>query len=237
MIQFKLIGGFDRFIVLNKQMAQKIYGDNNRLIDQLKTMFPTDLSEELYRKHGNSVISYSTVAGKYNIRGAIYDWNGLIAVLPFDFTSVIPYAVSYNCGKSFIKKFNKDVIERALSSIDVEYRYGHLYKHVMKAIKGYNLDGEITGFSKVQKHNGKFNYIDIQTGEEVSPIDFDSCTLINPDNGMFRIEYGGRDIDACLDGFYDELGGEHTFDELPTYVENLNNQTAFFNGMDDFDNF
>ena len=238
MIQFKLIGGFDRFIVLNKQMAKKIYGNNDRLIDQLKTMFPTDLAEELYRKHGNSVRSYSTVAGKYNIRGAIYDWNGLVAVLPFDFTSVIPYAVSYNCGKSFIKKFNKDVIERALSSIDVEYRYGHLYKHVMKAIKGYNIDGEITGFSKVQKHNGKFNYIDIQTGEEVSPIDFDSCTLINPETGMFQVEYNGEFIhNACLDGFYDEQGEEHTFDELPEFVEKIKNDKqsmSIFNDMDDF---
>ena len=108
----------------------------------------------------------------------------------------------------------------------------------MKAIKGYNIDGEITGFSKVQKHNGKFNYIDIQTGEEVSPIDFDSCTLINPETGMFQVEYNGEFIhNACLDGFYDEQGEEHTFDELPEFVEKIKNDKqsmSIFNDMDDF---
>ena len=157
------------------------------------------------------------MANKYNIRGAIYKWGDLTAVLPFDFSSVIPYAVSYDGGKTFKKKLNSDTLKRTLTSVDVEYRYGDKYKKIDKAIAGYNLDGEETGFSRVLKKNGKYNYIDIQDGSEISPIDFDSVTLMNPDDGSFQIEYNGAFFDACLDGFYVDDEG-YTFDELPNFA-------------------
>ena len=238
MLQLKLIGGFDRFIILDESLARKFYGRNYRIKDQLYQLLPHHLADELYNKCGNSVRAYSKIGGEYNIRGAIYPWGGLTAVLPFDFSSVIPYAVSFNGGKSFTKRFNQDVMDRVLSSVAVVYRFGHKYKDIRKAIKGYNLDGDITGYSMVQKHNGKFNYIDIQTGEEISPIDFDSCTLMDPETGMFQVEYNGEFIhNACLDGFYDEQGEEHTFDELPEFVEKIKNDKqsmSIFNDMDDF---
>jgi hypothetical protein len=236
MLQLKLIGGFDRFIILDMSIAKKVYGHNYRVKDQLYQLLPPHLADELYRKCGHDVRSYSKIGGKYNIRGAIYPWGGLTAVLPFDFSSVIPYAVSFNGGRSFTKRFNQDVMDRVLSSVDVVYRFGHKYKEVLKAIKGYNLDGEITGFSKVQKNNGKYNYIDIQTGEEISPIDFDSCTLLNPDNGSFGIEYKGHHLSACLDGFYDYNGEGHPFEDLANLQEKNTNEDDF-SDFDDFDDF
>ena len=236
MLQLKLIGGFDRFIILDESLARKFYGRNYRIKDQLHQLLPPHLADELYYKCGHNVESYSRIGGKYNIRGAIYPWGGLTAVLPFDFSSVIPYAVSFNGGKSFTKRFNQDVMDRVLSSVDVVYRFGHKYKDIRKAIKGYNLDGEVTGFSMVQKHNGKYNYIDIQNGEEISPIDFDSCTLLNPDDGSFGIEYKGHHFSACLDGFYDYNGEGHPFDDLANIQEKNANEDDF-SDFDDFDDF
>ena len=217
MIELKVIGGFDRFIIFDALLAKKYYGENYRVLDQLKTMLPTKIAIKLYQDCGTNVKSYSKLANKYNIRGAIYHWNGVTAVLPFDFSSVIPYAVSYDGGKTFNKKLNSDTLKRTLTSVDVEYRYGDKYKKIDKAIAGYNLNGEETGFSRVLKKNGKYNYIDIQDGSEISPIDFDSVTLMNPEDGSFQIEYNGVFFDACLDGFY--VGDEgYTFDELPNFA-------------------
>ena len=47
--------------------------------------------------------------------------------------------------------------------------------------------------------------MDINSGEEFSPIDFDSATLINSDDGMFQIEYNGMFFDACPDGFLEMM--------------------------------
>ena len=95
------------------------------------------------------------------------------------------------------------------------------YKKIWKAIAGYNENGGRTGYSKVIKNNGKTNYIDIQTGEEISPIDFYSATLMDPDTNDFQIEYP-KDVfyQACNQGFFlneeeYESGEGHTFDELP----------------------
>ena len=182
MIELKVIGGFDRFIIFDALLAKKYYGENYRVLDQLKTMLPTKIAIKLYQDCGTNVKSYSKLANKYNIRGAIYHWNGVTAVLPFDFSSVIPYAVSYDGGKTFNKKLNSDTLKRTLTSVDVKY-----------------------------------NYIDIQDGSEISPIDFDSVTLMNPEDGSFQIEYNGVFFDACLDGFY--VGDEgYTFDELPNFA-------------------
>lgn len=218
MIEFKLIGGFKNFIILQERVARQVYGEKCDILSQLKTFLSEQDAEYLYRKCGRDVKSYSMVAGKYNIRGAIYPWCGLTAVLPFDFTALIPYAVSYDGGNTFKKKFNSETMQRMITSIDVEYRYGHLYKKIDKAIAGYNINGEETGYARVQKFDNKFNYIDIQTGKEELPIDFDSLTLLNPENGMFQIEYKGKFFDACFDCFFDENEEEHEFSELDDFV-------------------
>ena len=72
-------------------------------------------------------------------------------------------------------------------------------------------------FENLVNDDGKYNYIDIQDGSEISPIDFDSVTLMNPDDGSFQIEYNGAFFDACLDGFYVDDEG-YTFDELPNFA-------------------
>ena len=85
-----------------------------------------------------------------------------------------------------------------------------------------NINGEKTGYAKVQKKNGKWNYIDIQTGIEQMPLDFESLTTMNSETGMFQAEYNGTILDACLDGFMDDNGEGHTWDELNDYLANQN---------------
>lgn len=226
MIQLKLIGGYKNFLVFQEDIARKLYGEHHSILSQLKTFLPHDEAHEVYSQCGNDIRSYSKVAGKYGIRGAIYNWGGVIVVLPFDFSLAVPYAVSYDGGKTFQKKLNQETFERFQSSIDVEWRYGSKYLKIEKAIPGPNENGELTGFAKVQKKNRKYSIIDIQTGKEVIP-EVDSCTTMNPENGEFQIEYNDKFYNACLDGFYDSNGEGHTWDELYNFEEDDINDLDF----------
>ena len=228
MLQLKLIGGYDRFLFFAtnpniERIARKYYGDKISILDQLKTFLPCHIAEDIYNKCGNDVRAYSNYATKYHIRGAVYQWGHTIAVLPYDFSSAVPYAASFDYGKTFKKMFNNDTWERFLTNVDVEWRYGNKYKKIDKAILGLNVNGEKTGYAKVQKNNGKWNYIDIQTGQEQMPLDFESLTTMDTETGMFQAEYNGFILNACLDGFIDDNGEGHTWDELDTYLLNQNN--------------
>jgi len=239
MLQLKLVGGYDRFLFFTQNgyggnkielLARKQYGNRTSILDQLKTFLPLMEAEELYSRCRENISSYAQYASKYHLRGAVYQWGGTIAVLPYDFSTVVPYAVSFDGGQTFKKKFNEATWERFLTNVDVEWRYSRKYKKIEKAILGYNKNGEKTGYAKVKKMNGKWNFIDIQTGNEELPLDFDSLTPINPETGDFQAEYKGRIFDACFEGFYDDNGEGHTWDELDSFVNS--NQDD-----DDFDDF
>ena len=223
MIQFKLIGGYKRFIIFPNsekciRIAKKYYGERYDILHQLKTFLPNKDAEYLYNKCGTDIREYSYYAKQFNLHGAVYQWGRTVAVLPYDFSSVVPYAVSLDGGRTFKKKINQETFNRFQTSIDVEFRFGNKYLNVEKAIPGPNENGEMTGFSKVKKKNHKFNIIDIQTGQELIP-DVDSCTTINPENGEFQVEYNGNFYNACLDGFFDSNGEGHTWDELENFEE------------------
>ena len=224
MIQIKLIGGYDRFIIFptsddTKRIAMQKYGRNYDVLSQLKTFLPEKDALYVYNTCGhNSNHRYADISSKYHIRGAVYQWGQTIAVLPYDFSSAVPYAISLDGGKTFEKKFNDELWSRFLTSIDTIWMYGDKYAQIDKTILGYNRYGEITGYARIKKSNSKWNYLDIQTGEEELPIDFDSITSMNPKNGEFQVEYQGKFFDACFDGFYDDNGEGHTWDEINSFV-------------------
>ncbi len=223
MIQFKLVGGYNKFLIFSNsekcaRIARKYYGEKCDIYHQLRTFLSRDDAKYLYGKCGNNIREYSYYAEKYHIRGAVYQWGNTVAVLPYDFSTLVPYAVSYDGGKTFQKKINMETFERFQSSIDVVWRFGDKYAKIDKAIKWKNLNGEITGFSKVKKKNGKYNIIDIQTGEEIIP-DVDSCTPISPETGEFQVEYNNNFYDGNIKGFFDSNGELHPWNELYSFEE------------------
>ena len=226
MIQIKLIGGFKNFLVFDRELARRFYGQPLSILEQLKTFLPEDKAIEAYNLCRESQVQYSIHGGKYKVRGAIYYWGGVIVTLPFDVSMGVPYAVSYDGGKTFTKKFNEETFERFQTSVDVQWRYGHLYKVIKKAIPGLNADGELTGYARVKKKNGKETMIDIQTGEEMFP-EADWCTALNPSTGEFNVGYGENSYTANIDGFYDEDGCKHSWDELSDFEDDDINDLDF----------
>lgn len=234
MLRCKVIGGYDGMLILDRSTAQKVYGNKCDILDQLKTILPEDKANELYRKCGTISNNYANLAGEYGIKGMIYPWSGVIAYLFFDISCLIPYSVSYDGGQTFEKKVNDKTLERFMTSVDVDYRFGYKYAAVDKAItidrkKLYGENVEPTGFARVKKKNGKYNYVEIKSEEEISPIDFEYATSINPNTGLFKITYGGKDYDACIYGFFvneEELENfdGHEFHELKQLDESLMRQ-------------
>ena len=111
MIQSKLIGGFDRFLIFDERLAKKYYGEKHSILNQLESFLPKNIAKDLYDKYGYSIKQYAYAPKQYNIRGAIYPWGRVTAVLPYDFSSLIPYAVSYDGGKTWRKRTERAKIK------------------------------------------------------------------------------------------------------------------------------
>ena len=74
MLQLRLIGGFDRFLIFDENLAKKHYGKNWEILNQLKSFLPVDTAHQLYNRHHLNPKGYANVAGQYGIRGTIYNW-------------------------------------------------------------------------------------------------------------------------------------------------------------------
>jgi hypothetical protein len=218
MMESKIIGGFDNYLIFDKEMAQQYYGNKYRILDQLKTMIPSDVAERIYKQYGDDASLYEKIAKQYGIRGSIYFWNGAITIIIYDFSLVIPYAVSFDKGKTFTKKVTQDNINRLDIYTDVVYKYGTKYKHISEPVAPNKQKGnKRTAYSLVEKKNGKFNYIDIQTGLQISPVDFDERpSMMHYDTGRFTFKIGNLYLIGGPVCFYiDE--GDYREDKGMTY--------------------
>ena len=219
MLQVKLIGGFDKFLIFDEDIARKYYGDNWQLIYQLKSFLPDDVADKIWGQHGLHSGSYAYIAREYGIRGAIYHWGGQIAVLVYDFTTLIPYAYSMDGGRTFTKNDLESYKRRMLSIRDMDYHYGEKYQEMSSPQPGYDENGEVVGYAIVQKSNGKYNYLNVQSGQEMLPFDCESLTPFDPDNGEFQMEYKGGTFMADFWSFYDENEGEwFPIDEIDKHL-------------------
>lgn len=199
-----LIGGFQKFLIFDERKARETYGDNWEIQNQLSLFFPPDLATRMYNDivrlvrgggcdimHGRTApcayllhSNYRRELDKYGIRGFLYKGNrdGKCA-LPFDFSAVIPYAISVDQGRTWQKKFSNELYQRMQSSIDSEFRYGGKYKVLGKPIEG---------FQRVIDKKGKYNIIDINSDETAFPNGVDAIAQINPDSGVFEFTEKGR---------------------------------------------
>ena len=135
----KLVGGYNGFIIFDKNIAQQTYGQKWRIKDQLINVARFDVrkAEEVEQElnyrvsslyHGRTAPAAKAfwekykddLYKKYNIRGLVYTGaNDGHCTLVYDFTSVIPYSVSFDGGKTFQKKFNEEMFNHLRDHADV----------------------------------------------------------------------------------------------------------------------
>lgn len=196
-VEMRLAGGFNGFIIFDKHLAFKTYGQNWTIKNQLINagFDPNDAAKMeracIIQSNGNLYRGRTAPAAlelwhnlrtkiftKYNIRGIIYKGNrdGHCA-LPYDFSSVIPYAVSFDKGKTFKKQFNAKLYDFLQNSIDTFYRYGGKYELIFNSVKGFTMVGN---------KEGKYNLIQNKTNTLISDLWFDEVDgQVNANTGVF----------------------------------------------------
>jgi hypothetical protein len=186
-------------------IAKEVYGDKWRMSDQLQMLVPeyieqmkqlrvigdfNDGASNMYEfinkwRERTSVGARQIWAQRNNFKGGSpYDKirgfvfygsvDGHTAVLK-DAKNAIPLEYSIDHGKTWKYARTKETLRYTRDDFDVELDYGKKYK------KTYPVE---FGYSKVENHKGKINYIN-KDGEEISNIWFD----------------GGSDFTEVIAGF------------------------------------
>lgn len=207
-IAMKLLNGFDKFIIFDENLAKSVYGKDWELEKQLlQNGFSANDAQSMTQSckriggalyHGRTApaahflwTSYrKSLFLKYGVRGIIYKGNrdGHCA-LPYDFSSVIPYSVSFDKGKTFKKKFNEELYNHMKNHTDVEFRFGGKYDEVFHSALGFTL----------VMNNNKYNFIQHKTDKPISNVWFDTIeSTINPNNGMFSFTVNGIKFTATV---------------------------------------
>jgi len=202
-VMMKLVGGYNGFVIFNEHLAKQTYGQKWQIYDQFITLgFEPKMAARMYKLcvqhthslyHGRTAGSavalwneYGKSLYQHGVRGLIYKGNldGHCA-LPYDFSSVIPYAVSFDQGRTFRKMLNREMYDYLNDHADVEFHFGNKYDQVLQSING---------FTMVQK-DGKFNIVDNGSKSPISKVWFDGVRgQINPEDGSFGFTYRGYDF-------------------------------------------
>lgn len=242
-VQMRLIGGFDGFIIFDERLAQKTYGENWTIARQMENVAGFDRRNAEYVEkmcanasslyHGRTAPAAlyiwrnirSDLFLKHGVKGLIYKGNrdGHCA-LPYDFSSVIPYGVSFNQGRSFEKRFNEGMYNFLKDHPDVVFRYGGKYNKVFQSVAGFTL---------VKDKGGKYNIIQNDTNKLISKKWFDEVRgQINADSGVFSFKCdgiwfngsiytpeGGTEIGCILDSDLDPYCDFSDLDELLNVIK------------------
>lgn len=152
---------------------------------------------------------------KYGVRGAIYHGHGDgLACVCYDYSEVVPIALSYDNGKTWTtngnswtldngKKYSTNGIDwagthdRLIYAGDSENKLGHKYKTVSPFPKKVCVDDTIFGCVSVQKNNGKWNCVRMDTLKELFPIDFDEEPTFSI-KGLINFVYKGYKFEGKL---------------------------------------
>ena len=205
----RLVGGFNGFIIFDKNIAQQTYGQKWRIKDQLINVARFDVrkAEEVEQElsyrvsslyHGRTAPAAKAfwekykddLYKKYKIRGLVYNGiNDGHCALVYDFTAVVPYAVSLDGGKTFQKKFNEEMFNHLRDHADVNFRFGD-FKQTFNSVRGFTI---------VRNNSNKYNVIQNKTNKPIFKVWFDDVlSQINPNNGSFGIRYKGFDFPCSI---------------------------------------
>lgn len=199
-VQMRLIGGFNGFIIFDENLAKQTYGQNWRIKDQLinvagfdqrkaqETEYACSRQSDLYHVRTAPAAHYIWTSFRHDlfkshgVKGLIYKGNrdGHCA-LPYDFSAVIPYGVSFDQGRTFKRKFNQNLYNFLKDHTDVEFRFGGKFKEVSQSVRGFTL---------VMNNSGKYNIIQNETNKEISNVWFDDIDgQIHAETGIFGFTY------------------------------------------------
>lgn len=208
-LMLKLLGGYKDFLIFSMQLAQETYGQNWKIEDQIRYLFPDNAdyilrniplimhddtkTDDIERSSQSAVavVNYLGENGANNTkcRGYIYNggWDGACCVIR-DFQSVVPVAVSYDNGQTWKDGLTDELIDRVNSNVDTHFQLGADFDDVAdKAINGYTI---------VYNNEGKANYVPSDSNQPISDVWFDNAFNFENKNGILyaEVEYEGYEL-------------------------------------------
>ena len=185
---------------------------------------------------------YERLFAKHDIRGVIYKGgaDGL-CIVAYDYSSVMPIGIVDPESGKIVKPFDYDTFFNNMKyNVDAAHYFGHRYKqfHDM-AFRGLNYNPETdrtweTTFRKVTTNNDGVNYVDTNTGRRISPLDFSSCTAMNPrDNCAFQFSISQKELSKLGITNIKELSNE-IFNAISyAYMDPITNEWTTFDELAD----
>lgn len=257
-LKCSIVGGWNNFLILDKELAQKIYkGDysiERQINDIVGSKNPSDAQAlinamrcyegfryevtdsdsrttpplaKLFRGTMSEFSRWETFFRKYGIRGAVYhggnDGYGFVC---YNYAEVVPVGVSYDHGETFVTNEIdwEKTHDRLLYGGDPKNKLGHKYRNVSSFPKRVSIGEVVFGVVNVEKNNGKFNCVRMDTLKELFPIDFDIEPTISI-RGSVNFRYRGHDFkgsvyNAEADGpsfVYD--GSEYSINDIDAVID------------------
>ena len=181
---------------------------------------------------------------KYGIRGAVYNGHGDgFCFVCYDYSEVVPVEISYDHGKTWTTNGNSFTLpngktystkginwqlthDRLLYAGDPANKLGGMYKSVGSFPKKVCVDDTVFGCVSVEKNNGKWNCVRMDTLEELFPIDFDAEPTFSI-RGTIDFIYKGhkfkgklynRSVD-CATFFYPDESAEYEINQIDAVID------------------
>lgn len=202
-----LLGGYQDFLIFNKDMAKKVYGEDYRIEKQIEKLIPPKMAQEIlsrYRLYMNdnhncdevrtSDIAYKitthlgTRISETKIRGIVYSGghDGHCAFVR-NFSEVIPHSYSKDNGRTWIKAITDELIYRAGHDTDTEATLKNSVDVGGKRKFDDVANRSINGYVIVYK-GGKSNYFEVATNKLISDVWFDFAANFD-ENGEAEVVY------------------------------------------------
>lgn len=251
-----LLGGYKNFLIFNKDMARKVYGDNYDISNQIKLLMPPKMADEVLRVFSNQLfmndndtldsIKTSIIAVKITdflrnrisqtkIRGIVYSGNhdGECAFVR-NFSDVVPFYYSKDNGKTWIQGITEELLWRAGHNTDVDAQLRNSVNS--KGARNFDdvSDRSINGYVIVYRGN-KANYFEVATNKLISDVWFDFASNFNEDGEASVIYKNYHLTVAKYDNgeyvVYDEDGAPLSYlNELPSAL-GINEGKEYINNL------
>lgn len=234
------IKSYERFIIMDKQIAMQVYGHNWRIENQLDILlkdFPDVLEKIKNGRYWSGIVAphhhtsvnvqyicealggmrrgCDPMLNKLDIRGFVFKGgnDGKVTIIR-DFKAIIPLAYSLDGAKTWRNdKLTHETVENTAQSHDPIIFLGDDTRLYIKP-ETYRF---INGYMRVQrKEDGKFNLLD-DNKEVLSPMWFKQLSPMDSNNmAMAQLDDGTR-IYVGEDGYYNSPNDDYpftTFDEV-----------------------
>lgn len=218
-VEGKVLGGFRNYIMFDgdqfhsiKRLIQKYYGEDISPREQIKRIVkdPQDANTLIQAgKNMNGHSHYAKLCRKYGIRGLMYGWDGVATVLPFDFSSVIVWAVAkgvrYNRNARLVRVFDDAARERYEKNFDWDFQlFGKYDSYDRTKITIVQTNNEM--YALVRDNGRGWNFVKLDTRivtnphpREISDIWFRSKpSFPSIKSGIFSFDYMGMRFFATV---------------------------------------